>query len=93
MTTQFDHHAPSRKRTIRIYSPDLLAQAQDLLSELADLACALEKDLETLRKGSLPEPVKLARIDQLQARYQEQHALIADELSALEKRIAQDLRL
>lgn len=93
MTPQIDRQALTKREKPRTYSPDLLAQMQSLLAEIADLDCALEKDLEAARSSSYSEPVKTKLVKELERRHHEQHAPIAMELAVLEQKIAQELRL
>ncbi|WP_243368658.1 hypothetical protein [Microvirga solisilvae] len=93
MTTQINRHVSTAIATGRIYSPDLLAQMQDLLSELADLRCVFEMELEAAKASATSEPEDVALIQELQQRHREQCAPIIMELTILEKKIARDCRL
>jgi hypothetical protein len=93
MTSRIDLQVSIQKEAYRFYSPDLLAQMQDLLSILANLDCALDSALKTAKNCPRSEPAKLALIKELQQRHYEQSAPLVIELAVLEKKIAQDLRL
>lgn len=77
----------------RVYSPDLLSHMQSLLAEIADLACTFEKELQAAENSSYSEQHKSELIQELKRRHDERHTPIAMELTALEKKVAQELQL
>lgn len=91
MIAQTNRHALSDEGSARTYSPELLAHAQDLLAELADLDCSLEKDLEAARNIPCSEPARLAAISELRHRHRERYAHLSTELALLEERIERTL--
>jgi len=91
MIAQIDRHASFEDGRIRIYSPELLARIQDLLAELADLDCSLEKDLETLNSSPCSEPARLSAVMELRNRHRERYAQISTELAMLEQKIEHTL--
>lgn len=93
MNIRMNGHIGSPVGRMRFYSPDLLSRIQDLLAQMADLDCALKKGLEDAKGASCPESTKLERLRHLEEHYQKQHKVIADELSALESRVRQELQL
>lgn len=93
MTIRIGRQAPVVKEPDRVYSPELLARIQALLAELADLHCALEKDLAAAKISPGSEPARLALIKDLQRRHGEHYARIDRELSVLKGRLTQNLRL
>ncbi|PVE23366.1 hypothetical protein DC522_15995 [Microvirga sp. KLBC 81] len=94
MSTHVDYQpVQSASGPRRIYSPDLLPHMQSLLAEIADLDCALEKDLQATKNSSYSEAHKSELIQELKRRHRERHTPIAMELAALEKKVAQELQL
>ncbi len=70
-----------------VYSPDILPQMQSLLAALADIDCAYDNDVETVRNSSTPEIIKRSVIATLQRRHQERRAPYVRQLEALQRRM------
>ena len=70
-----------------VYAPELLPQMQALLAALADIDCAFEVDLETVRASRTPEIIKSSVIATLEQRHQERRAFYVRQLEALQGRI------
>ncbi len=68
------------------YSPAILPQMQSLLAALADIDCAYEIDVETVRASHTPEIIKNNVIATLQQRHQERRAPYIRQLEALQRR-------
>ncbi len=70
-----------------VYSPEILPQMQSLLAALADLDCAYEVDVETVRNSDTPEIIKRSVIETLRQRHQERRAPYVRQLEALQRRM------
>ena len=70
-----------------VYSPEVLSQMQALLAALADIDCAYEIDVETVRSSHTPEIIKNSVIATLQQRHQERRAPYLRQLEALQRRV------
>ena len=70
-----------------LYSPEILPQIQTLLAALADIDCAYEIDVETVRSSHAPEIIKNSVVATLQQRHQEWRAPYIRQLEALQRRV------
>ncbi len=86
MTKKTSPRAPARPGDARAYyAPDVLRQVQSLLSALADLDCAFESDLATVRASDVPEVIKQEVLRTLDERHQERRALLVHQLERLQR--------
>jgi hypothetical protein len=69
---------------VRIYPADRLPQSQGLLSALADLDLAYERDLEVVRDSTANADLKTMTINTLSQRHQERRKPIVRRLAALQ---------
>ena len=69
------------------YSPDVLRQMQSLLAALADIDCAYESDLDTIRTSDTPELIKQEVMRTLQQRHQERRAPYVRQLEILQRQV------
>lgn len=83
--------AGSGCRKARVYSPDILPLMQALLRTLADTDFQFQRDLETIRKSDIDEPLKLSAIAALKLRHHERRAPYLLEINRLEDQIKQTL--
>jgi hypothetical protein len=60
---------------------------QSLLAALADIDCAYDNDVETVRNSSTPEIIKRSVIATLRQRHQERRAPYVRQLEALQRRM------
>lgn len=81
-------HSQVTSSTDRVYSPDILPLLQSLLADLADIDFAFEKNLEAVECSLADEALKRTMIERLQAQHQVRRAQYAQELAALQERIA-----
>ena len=87
MTRRTSPRAPARPGDARAYyAPHVLQQVQSLLSALADLDCAFESDLATVRASNAPEVIKQEVLRTLDERHQERRTPIVRQLEALHSR-------
>ena len=88
MTKKNANRAPFQAHgSHRAYSPEILPQMQSLLAALADIDCAYDIDVETVRRSDTPEIIKNSVIETLQQRYQERRAPYIRQLEALQHRM------
>ena len=86
MTKKTSPRASARPGDARAYyAPHVLRQAQSLLSALADLDCAFESDLATVRASDVPEVIKQEVLRTLDERHQERRALLVHQLERLQR--------
>ena len=69
-----------------VYSPKILPQIQALLAALADIDCAYEIDVETVRSSHAPEIIKNGVVATLQERHEEWRASYIRQLEELQRR-------
>ena len=87
MTKKISRHKPARAGDARTYfSPDVLGRMQSLLAALADLDCAYESDLDTVRSSDAPEVIRQAVIRTLEQQHQNRRAHLVRQLEALQER-------
>ena len=88
MTKKHANRAPFQAHgSHRTYSPHILPQMQSLLAALADIDCAYDIDVETVRGSDTPEIIKNGVIKTLQQRHQERRAPYIQQLEALQHRM------
>ena len=75
----------------RVYPPDALPQLQCLLSMLADIDVAYEKNLDTLERSSGDEALKRRMITELWESHQKRRAFFVTELEEMQARLKADL--
>jgi hypothetical protein len=75
------------QRPTPTYSPDILPLMQSLLRTLADIDFEFQKDLETVAKSSIEEPLKQRAIATLKRRHQERRAPYLREISTVEQQM------
>ncbi len=86
MPKKISPRAPARPGDARAYyAPHVLQQVQSLLSALADLDCAFESDLATVRASDVPEVIKQEVLRTLDERHQERRALLVHQLERLQR--------
>ncbi len=69
------------------YSPDVVRQMQSLLAALADIDCAYESDLDTIRTSDTPEVLKQEVMRTLQQRHQERRASYVQQIEMLQRQV------
>ena len=69
------------------YFPEILPQMQTLLAALADIDCAYENDVATVRSSDTPEVIKRSVIETLRRRHQERRTPFVRQLEALQRRM------
>jgi hypothetical protein len=69
------------------YPPDLLPLLQSLLADVADIDCAYETSLESIRRSPGDHSLKHAMIDRLRQQHEKRRAPVAHVLMALQQRI------
>lgn len=70
----------------KTYSPDILPLMQSLLRTLADIDFEFQRDLETVTKSSIEEPLKQRAIATLKKRHHERRAPYLRGIRMLEER-------
>jgi hypothetical protein len=88
MTKKNANRAPFQAHgSHRAYSPEILPQMQSLLAALADIDCAYDIDVETVRNSTVPGVIKQGVLATLQQRHQERRAPYIRQLEALQHRM------
>ncbi len=88
MTKKSVSRSPLQARgSNHVYSPEILPQIQALLAALADIDCAYEIDVETVRSSHAPEIIKNGVVATLQQCHQERRASYIRQLQALQRQI------
>jgi hypothetical protein len=88
MATNLEHPRPGASSShYPIYPEDICPRMQSLLAVLADIDCAHEKNLDSIRHSTADESQKRELLNLLRKRHQERRAPYIRELEALQQRI------
>lgn len=88
MAAHVGHHRPDAGRNhYPVYPNDIRPRLQLVLAALADMDFALERNLDSIRKGEADEAQKRDVITMLRKRHQERRTPYLHELAELQKRI------
>ncbi len=88
MTKKNANRTPAQAGSLdHVYSPKILAQMQSLLAALADIDCAYEMDVETVRNSHTPEIIKQGVLGTLQEQHQARRAPYVRRLEALQRQV------
>jgi hypothetical protein len=89
--TQFHNNKPNRENNLpRMYSPTLQPLLQSLLSTLADIDFAYERECEKISKSSPDINLRIRVLEKLKAQHHARRSPYLQQLAALQEKMTSE---